>query len=72
MIGPSILIAAQAAAPELYKPKHDGDETAADFVNKTFDAIDQVILRDARSPDRFATGEPEPAIQSTDSETAPR
>jgi hypothetical protein len=63
---------AVSGAIAAYRPKHDGDETATDFVTKTFDAIDQVILHDARSRDRFAAGDSEPASQSTDSETAPR
>ena len=57
MIGLSIVIAAQASTPEL---------------RTEFEAIDQVILQDARSRDRFAAGEPEPASHSTDSETTPR
>ena len=63
---------AVSSAIAAYKPTPEGDATAADFVTKTFEAIDQVILQDARSPDRFAAGEPEPASHSTDSETMPR
>ncbi|HET6942623.1 MAG TPA: hypothetical protein VFH89_10715 [Sphingomicrobium sp.] len=63
---------AVSGAIAAYRPKHNGDETAVDFVTKTFDAIAQVIPQDARSRDKFAGGDPEPASPSTESETAPR
>ena len=63
---------AVSSAIAAYKPAHESDGTAADFVTKTFVAIEQAIIQDARSRDRFAAGEPEPASYSTRSETAPR